>query len=156
MKRNATQPELANVGCLVVLGVTSSVLVLPVTLIVGFENITRAVSSIDWTSFSTFRRSLWNWARYGGSSAQSFIWVFGFCYGVLVWQWLAQMYGWPRFLSGKRLWAASSIYFLVLEGAFTHFALQQRRVGPEDWALILIPVVFLMLTLPLWWVRIKK
>lgn len=144
-----------SVGCLIVLGTTGAFFVIPVMFSMGAENIVAAFNSIDWTSFSAFRRSLWQWLRYGTSVIQAGFWVFGLCYCVLVWQWLAELCGWRRFLSGKYLWAVSSLYFFVVEALVIYLAINFGSMSTLQKVAISIPVVFLMLTLSLCWTKTK-
>jgi hypothetical protein len=58
-------------------------------------------------------------------------------------------------MTSRMVWAASLIHFLALESALIHLAIKNQRIQAEELGLILIPIVFLTLTLPLWWLRIQ-
>jgi hypothetical protein len=143
--------EQYGVGCLVTLGLMGLVPLVPVMTVIGYKNFRSLRDAIDWTDIATFFKSLWEWLRSGhGSINDGFVWVFGGLFCVLVWQWMAYMSGWPRLISGKRLWAVSSAYFFLMFGFSVYFGFRTVDTVGGGIFTVVVSIVFLTITLPLW------
>ena len=147
--------EQSGVGCAVTLGIMGMIPVVPLLFSIGHASIRSLRSSLDYTGFRPFFKSLWWWLRYGpGTVHDGFAWIFGLGFCALVWQWLGYRHKWPCVLSGKRLWAVSSIYFLVMLGMAVHLACRAPKGDDARTVMAFvfaaIPIPFLCLTVPLW------
>jgi hypothetical protein len=138
--------------CLVVTGFVGLIFVLPMMFRMSGWNLRFAIGVIDWSGFEAFRSSVWKWVR-GGDRGAAIFWLFGIAHGVLVWHWLAELQGWRRILSGKRLLGASFAYSLMAILGIACVAASDEFYAEEAGLTIFFPIIFMVITAVLWHLR---
>jgi len=149
-------------GCVVSLGVLGLLPALTVGIFCGGLVWIRGVSvaqSIRWTSVGAFFASglaILTPSHDENSAATVYLFIV-LSYAVMFWQWIAAFTGWWTFLAPRRLWAVSSGYFIMAPALilYENYAfLSDPESAREKWTLVgmvlFLPVMFLMLTIPLW------